>query len=152
MKTDPETLYHYTECGLDYVWLGAGVQRVETGYGPAVEIIDAGALDQAIAQFIVMRQKSLTGQDVRFLRSELDLTQAELASLLGKDAQSIARWEKEKTVIPATEDRALRQIYLEGTGLRPTFTETSRWVGALDQRIERLVFQRLADHWEQAAA
>jgi putative transcriptional regulator len=147
-----ENLYHYTECGLDYVWLGSGVRLIETGYGPAAEITDADTLDQAIAEFIVTHKKSLTGQDVRFLRSELDLTQAELAGLLGKDAQSVARWEKEKTTIPSTEDRALRQIYLEGIGQRPIFTETARWVGALDQRIEHIVFERIADHWAQAAA
>ena len=91
------TPYHYTESGLDYVYLVDGFEVIETAYGPAVQVIQAGKLDRAIAATIVGLQKRLTGQEVRFLRGLMDITQQDLGRLLGKDAQTVARWEKAKT-------------------------------------------------------
>lgn len=133
--------YHYTECGLDYVYLVDGFEILETGYGPAVQVLNAGKLDRAIAGAIVSRQSRLTGQEVRFLRGLLDMTQLELGRALGKDAQSIARWEKGKTEIPPTEDIAIRQIYLEKTGHRQRFIDTSRQVAELKKRMEEVRFK-----------
>ena len=132
--------YHYTECGLDYVYLVDGFEVVETGYGPVVRVANAGKLDRAIALAVVRRQSRLTGQEVRFLRGILDMTQAELGGALGKDAQSVARWEKGKTELPPTEDIAIRQVYLEKTGHRQRFVETSRQVAELKERVERVRF------------
>ena len=84
--------YHYTECGLDYVYLLDGFKVIKTEYGPAVRVVNASKLDRAIALAIVRRQKKLTGQEVRLLRGLLDMTQEELGQALGKDAQSVARW------------------------------------------------------------
>jgi len=146
-------LYRYTECGLDYVYLRNGFVRHQTGYGEAVEVEGAAALDRQIAHTLIARQGPLTGQDVRFLRGLLDLTQAELADLLGKDAQSIARWEKQHTHIPPTEDRALRQITLEEIGNAPRFIDTARHVATLRQRLERLVFEEDREgKWRAEAA
>lgn len=146
-------LHHYTECGLDYVYISNGYAVHETGYGPAVEIDDADALDRQIALAVVDHQGPLTGQEVRFLRGLLDLTQAALGELLGKDAQSVARWERSKTAIPPTEDRALRQIYLEETGHDRKFVDTVRRVGAIGCRIERVTFhERAQGVWEREAA
>lgn len=133
--------YHYTECGLDYVYLVDGFEVIETGYGSAVQVSNAGKLDRAIAGAVVSRQSRLTGQEVRFLRGLLDMTQSELGRALGKDAQSIARWEKGKTEIPPTEDIAIRQIYLEKTGHRQRFIDTSRQVAELKKRIEEVRFK-----------
>ena len=43
----------------------------------------------------------------------MDMTQGEFGRALGKDAQSVSRCEKGKTEILATEDIAIRQIYLK---------------------------------------
>ena len=146
-------MHHYTECGLDYVYLDNGYVVHETAYGPAVEVEHADELDRQIALAVVNHQRSLTGQEVRFLRGLLDLTQTELAELLGKDAQSVARWERLKTAIPPTEDRALRQIYLEETGPAPKFIETARRVAALESRLNWVAFRELPEgQWERRAA
>lgn len=141
MKAD---WHHYLESGLDYVWLSAGFTREETGYGPAVTVRDATALDRAIALAVVRGRRRLTGQEVRFLRGLMDMTQGELGALLGKDAQSVARWEKAKTGIPPTEDRALRQIFLEHAGEPQPFTETARQVSAIRDDIGTLVATGIA--------
>jgi transcriptional regulator with XRE-family HTH domain len=133
--------YHYTECGLDYVYLLDGFEVIKTAYGPAVQVANASKLDRAIALAVVRQQNRLTGQEVRFLRGLLDMTQAELGNALGKDAQTVARWEKGKTEIPPTEDIAVRQIYLEKTGHRQRFIDTSRRVAELKTRIEEVKFK-----------
>ena len=133
--------YHYTECGLDYVYLVDGFEVIESAYGPAVQVSNASKLDKAIALAVVRHQNRLSGQEVRFLRGLLDMTQEELGRALGKDAQTVARWEKGKTELPSTEDIAIRQIYLEKTGHRQKFIETSRKVGALKERVGRVRFR-----------
>jgi DNA-binding XRE family transcriptional regulator len=144
--------YHYTECGLDYVYLVNGFEPIDTGYGPVVQVMNASKLDRAIADVVVRRQSRLVGREVRFLRGILDMTQAELGKALGKDAQSIARWEKGKTEIPPTEDIAIRQIYLEKTGRRQRFIDTGRQVAELKKRIEEVKFKvRGRREWAVAA-
>jgi DNA-binding transcriptional regulator YiaG len=133
--------YHYTECGLDYVYLMDGFKVVETGHGPVVQIANASKLDRAIAMAVVGHQKRLTDQDVRFLRGLLDMTQEQLGRILGKDAQTVARWEKGKTELPPTEDIAIRQIYLEETGHRQKFIETSRKVSGLKEHVKSVMFK-----------
>lgn len=145
-------VYHYTECGLDYVWLLDGFVARQTAYGPAVEVLRPGDLDHRIALTLIRHQPALDGREVRFLRGLLDLTQAELGRLLGKDAQTVARWEKRQTTLPATEDRALRQIYLEHTGHHVRFVDTALHVAGLTQRRERLVFQAAEQGWDALEA
>jgi len=144
--------YHYTECGLDYVYLMDGFEIVDTAYGPVVRVVNASKLDRAIAIAIVRRQSRLTAQEVRFLRGILDMTQAELGNALGKDAQTVARWEKGKTELPPTEDIAIRQIYLEKTGHRQRFIDTSRQVAELKTRVEEVRFKvKGRQAWSMAA-
>ena len=144
--------YHYIECGLDYVYLLDGFETIKTACGRAVRVANASKLDRAIAQIVVRDQNRLTGQEVRFLRGLLDMTQAELGSALGKDAQTVARWEKGKTEIPPTEDIAIRQIYLEKTGHRQRFIDTSRRVADLKTRVEAVTFKvKGRQNWTLAA-
>jgi putative transcriptional regulator len=144
--------YHYTECGLDYIYLLDGFEVTKTAYGPAVRVANASRLDRAIAQIVVRDQNRLTGQEVRFLRGLLDMTQSELGNALGKDAQTVARWEKGKTETPPTEDIAIRQIYLEKTGHRQRFIDTSRRVADLKTRIGEVRFKiKGRQDWTSAA-
>ena len=61
------------------------------------------ALHKTIARGIVESESSVTGQELRFLRTMMGLTQAELARHVHHDAQSVARWEKNRTIQPASE-------------------------------------------------
>ena len=131
-------LHHYVESGLDYVWLAGGFVREETPYGAAVMVENASALDRALADVVLRHRRHLTGQEVRFLRGLVDLTQEDLGKLLGKDAQSVARWERSKTKIPPTEDRALRQIFFEYLGSQQRFTDTTRQVAAIERDVNTL--------------
>ena len=102
----------YTDCGLDYVYLANGFTWHETDYGPAYSIDDMDGLHQAIARHVVLSEARLRGQEVRFLRSMLDLSQEGLARPLGATRVTVARWEGEPdTPIPKPSDRLLRIVY-----------------------------------------
>ncbi|MDR3448497.1 MAG: transcriptional regulator [Alphaproteobacteria bacterium] len=104
--------YHYRESGLDYVYLQNGFTYHETPYGKGVSIFAADQLHEAIAREIVLSPRPLRGQEARFLRSLLDISQADLARTMGTTRISITRWEKNRDgELPGTADTALRLIY-----------------------------------------
>ena len=103
---------HYTNCGLDYVWLSNGFAYVETPQGRGVRIHDLDGLLRAIAERVIRAPDRLRGQEVRFLRSMLDVSQDGLARVLGQARPGVARWEGQRDKpIPGASDRALRLFY-----------------------------------------
>jgi transcriptional regulator with XRE-family HTH domain len=71
----------------------------------------------------------------------MDMTQEELGRTLGNDAQTVARWENGMVRLTPTEDIAIRQIYLEVTGSRQKFIDTSHKIGTLKKRIKSMTFR-----------
>lgn len=103
-------MYHYTGCGLGNVYLVNGYKEASTPYGKAVSIVGLERLHDAIATALISKQSPLTGEELRFLRNELDLSQKSLASTFGISEQSIARWEKQGEASPEG-DRLIRLVY-----------------------------------------
>jgi len=104
--------YHYTGCGLDYVYLLNGYTIHETVHGKGVSVKDAKQLHERIALDIISRPHPLRGQEVRFLRTMLRVSQQGLARVLGLQRGSVARWEAElDKKIPGAADSALRMFY-----------------------------------------
>ena len=105
-------MYHYTSCGLHNIWLANGYNTRNTPYGKAVSIDNLTGLHQLIGMELVEYKPRLSGGEFRFLRKELDFSQARLASILGSTSQSIAGWEKSGCV-PKWADRFIRALYRE---------------------------------------
>lgn len=105
-------MYHYKESGLPNVYLTNGYREVVTPYGRSVAIEDVAGLHAALATALVLECQHLTGREVRFIRNFLNLTQAQLASLLGVQEQSVRRWEKLSRV-PKAADHSVRLIFLD---------------------------------------
>jgi DNA-binding transcriptional regulator YiaG len=139
MTTMNETNYHYTGAGLDYVYLQNGYTIEETPYGAGVAIEDLAGLHQAIARNVILSRSRLRGQELRFLRSMLDLSQAGLARVIGTTRPSIARWEgKPTTPIPPAADRALRMFFslkIEGHELADKLVEVLGEIDELEYRL-----------------
>jgi putative transcriptional regulator len=143
--------YHYTECGLDDVYLLNGYKRHQTPYGDGVAVENAAGLHKAIAEYICFNKATLNGKEIRFLRKLLDLTQAELAVWLACDQQSVARWEKGKTEVNGAADRLMRTLYLAHCG-GVDVPKLINTVAALDAKIEeRQVFEFTSEEWKAAA-
>lgn len=105
-------MYHYTECGLDNVWLANGYTVHITPYGKGVSVKDADSLLHELAKWLTQKPGRLTGKELRFLRTLLCLSQAGLGAMLGATEQSISLWERTGKV-PKTSDALLRMLVLE---------------------------------------
>lgn len=113
MKAANNNGYHYTECGLDNIWLANGFKIEKTSKGNRVSIKNIEALHDAIGSFLVSKKKNLAGKEFRFLRHELLLSQATLAKFLGVSEQAINRWENDKTEINKGSEMVVRLLYSE---------------------------------------
>lgn len=154
VKTPP---YRYRACGLDDIYLLNGY-RIEDHDGDAhVTIADIDGLHKAIGRYLVHHRKALSLKEIRFLRNSLDLTQAELAAMLGNTSQSVARWEKGETEMPGAAEKLLRAIFLVSV-------MTDKELGALkdllsgtdldqkDELIRRPAQFELFDRWVEKDA
>ena len=125
-------LHHYRECGLDNVFLLNGFTVRETRRGRAVSIEDIDGLHRAIGTHLAREKRTLTGAELRFLRVEMGLSQKLLGMLLGKTAQTVARWEKGQSRIDGTADRVVRVLYAEQTGENEKIRNVLQELAALD--------------------
>lgn len=109
--------HHYIESGLDNVWLDNGFTRHRTPYGEGASVQDVAGLHKAIGRWLVGRSHALTGAELRFLRIEMELTQRNLAAMLGVEEQAVRRWEKTRDKpLAGPADRLVRAIYSEWAG------------------------------------
>lgn len=123
-------MFHYTSSGLRNIWLANGYRIRQTAYGRAVSIEDVEGLHKAIAKRLITVKPRLSGTEFRFLRKELNLSQAKLAELFGNDPQTVALWEKTGR-IPRWADRMIRLVYQE-------YTEGNAQIRALVDRLNSL--------------
>lgn len=112
-KKKTPKLYHYTDCGLENVWLEGGVDEVDSPYGPGVAIHDLLGLHRCIAQCLVQKQGALTGAEFRFLRTELDLSQHGMGLLCGVNDRTVRKWETEDAVVVEPANTLIRHVYDE---------------------------------------
>jgi DNA-binding transcriptional regulator YiaG len=143
--------------GLDNVWLTNGYRWEQTCYGAGLAVDRIEALEAAVATYLAKRTgQRLTGQEFRFLRDMLDMSQAAFGIRAGRDYQTVARWEAAtRRPVPAAADAMIRQLYLEKSGEQPRFTEIVEGLaqaagdGGSDLRLS---FRETADgDWENHA-
>ncbi|MBB3930058.1 transcriptional regulator with XRE-family HTH domain [Kaistia hirudinis] len=100
--------YRYTDSGLDNVIIeGVDVHADDAGE-ECITIPNVNGLHQAIAYGIVNRRSSMTGRELRFLRTEMGMTQAELAAMLHREALAVSRWERGEVPVDANAEALVR--------------------------------------------
>lgn len=105
--------YHYTECGLNNIVIEGLSVLIDDEGDEVVEIPYINKLHSAIASGIVLHEQGMSGAELRFLRSEIGMTQAELANFLHKDKQTIGRWERAESEIDGTSETMIRKLAIE---------------------------------------
>lgn len=111
--------YNYTECGLDNVWI-YGVQPVIDDAGEeTVKLPKVAALHRTLAYAVITSEHGMTPKALRFLRTEIGLTQAELAAFVKKDHQTIGRWERGEKPIDQNAECMIRMLAAEKLELKP---------------------------------
>jgi putative transcriptional regulator len=144
--------FHYTGCGLEYIYLLSGYEVEDTPYGESVTIQDLDGLREAIGVYLVKQKKLLDGKELRFLRVQMDLTQSELARLFGYDAQQVARWEKGTSKISGPADRLIRVLYGEQVGGKVNVREILELLDRMDSKAnEMAIFTETEGCWRRAA-
>jgi DNA-binding transcriptional regulator YiaG len=146
-------LYRYTECGLPNVWL-RGVETHETPYGPGTAIPGIENLHRVIGLAIAESNRQMTGAEVRFLRTELDLSQRMLAALLDVRENTLRRWELGETRIPGPAQRALAGYYIETVRADGSLRELMLKLAESDRDLAgaELRFERHGEEWSRLAA
>ncbi len=110
-------IYRYSECGLDHVFI-EGLEVVVDDAGEDVySIPNLPSLHRAIAKSIVMQKSGLSGKELRFLRTEMGLSQAELAEVFRVSRITVNRWDREKGKIDSTAQVVIRLFVAERLGI-----------------------------------
>lgn len=128
--------YHYTECGLDNIYLSNGFERGEYDGEETIAVHNVDGLWKAIGFHIVTREKTIEPKEIKFLRGIMRMTQADLAAKLRVDDQTVARWEKGKNETPGPADTAIRFLFLSSPVAQPEGGEVLR---EIHQKLEKLI-------------
>lgn len=120
--------YAFTECGLKNVVL-QGVEIIQCPQcgDEQVVIPHLDELMRTLAVAVISQPFRLQGEDVRFLRKYLKMTQVEFASYLEIDKTNLSKWENNDDKIGEQSDRLIRSIALAlGDGLKEHMEEVVR--------------------------
>ncbi|MBA4092426.1 MAG: transcriptional regulator [Sphingobium sp.] len=156
VRTEP---YRYRACGLDGIYLLNGYDVAEHDGEKHVSVTDIEGLHRAIGRHLVVNRKGLAPKEIRFLRNTMDLTQAQLAEMLGNTSQSVARWEKGECEMPGTSEKLLRAVFLatlmsdsELSALRDFLTRRLNELDQLDELTAPDAEFEFDAHWAERPA
>ena len=107
------TVHHYTESGLNNIVIDGLEPEIDDGGEEVITIPAVNELHKVIAEGIVLHDKGISGEELRFLRTEMGLTQAELARLVHRDKQSIGRWERSEIEIDSAAETVIRMLAIQ---------------------------------------
>lgn len=133
----PQPPLHYTECGLDGVYLISGYELVKTPYedGEGIAIKNLDALHRAIGIYLANQKKALSGKELRFLRKQMDRTQSQLGQVIGLSSQQVARWEKGESDISGPADVLVRALFIQHAGGKVDLQSLAKRLDEIDAPI-----------------
>ncbi len=137
-------MYHYTESGLENVWLENGYKVKKTAYGNAVSVMDADGLHAMLAIGLTNKKGRITGKEFRFLRTMACLSQKSLAHMVGVSEQSLSLWERTGKV-PVSGDALIRMLTIERLAGDGKISDVIHRINTVD----RLVNQKIVAHATQ---
>lgn len=111
--------YRYTECGLDNVVIEGLEMEIDDAGETVYCIPNVVSLHRVIAHGIIAQKTGLSGREFRYLRTEMGLTQSELAEKLKVSRLTINRWEQAKTEIDANAQVVIRMLAAERLKIDP---------------------------------
>ncbi len=121
--------YRYDACGLDNVIL-KGLRVVQDDEGEhLITVPNVGLLHRVLTTTIAAKESGLQPKELRFLRTEMGMTQGQLAALVGKEVQAVGRWERGENPIDRSAEIVIRAHALQGDGERkiPPMGDIAKW-------------------------
>ncbi len=121
--------YRYTDSGLDNVAIKGVDFPMDDAGEECIIIRNINGLHKAIAHGIVTRRSSMNGKELRFLRTELGMTQAQLADMLHREALAVSRWERGECPIDGNAEAVVRLHAIQVLKLpdTPDVKEVAGW-------------------------
>ena len=121
--------YRYTECGLDNVLIEGMNVLVDDGGEKSITIPNINGLHRAIALGIVRKRSGISGKDLRYLRTEMGMTQAQLAAVVHREPLTISRWERGEDDIDSNAEVLIRMCAAQELNLpqAASVSEISGW-------------------------
>lgn len=141
--------YRYDECGLDNVVL-VGLEVCEDDVGESsITIRNIAGLHREIVRGIATKKTGITGRELRFVRTELGFTQAELANAVSKDVQTVGRWERGEFPIDPTAETLIRVMALQHVeSTLPAVEDMASWSVASSGEPPILIDASDPDNWK----
>jgi DNA-binding transcriptional regulator YiaG len=151
---DVQEPLHYNWCGLDDVYLLSGFTRTRDDDGEeSISIKNMDGLHRAIGEHLAKHKKALNGNEIRFLRKQMGISQDELAEILNVADQTVARWEKGEFEIPGPAELLVRLVFLSDILPHINPKELAAKLREVDSAPkEKQVFQPIGDSWQALAA
>lgn len=147
--------YHLSDIGLPNVYLLNGVDiEQDPDYGKLVTIADIHNLHHAIGLHIVTKPDRMSGDELRFLRKQMELTQAALASRLRVDVQTIANYEKGTTAKVGAAEVAMRLLFtlhIMPSDARADFIKRLIEVAESKRKVPERMRKKIAGKWHDDA-
>ena len=109
--------YRYTASGLDNVIIH-GLEVTHDEDGEVIYCIpNINGLHRALTQAILTQETGISPKELRFIRTEMGMTQEVMAEILKVTRVTISRWETGKEQIDHNAEFVLRMIAAERLGL-----------------------------------
>jgi DNA-binding transcriptional regulator YiaG len=143
-------MHHFTDGGLDNIWLANGYTEHKTSYGKGVSIHDLDGLVRALCLNLVQKPHKLNGKEFRYLRQALLLSQGSVAALFGCTEQTVSLWERHGRV-PLWADKLLRMTYIGNVQENTTVKELIDRMNFVDRVVnQKVVLHETAEGWESS--
>ena len=143
-------MYEYKSCGIPNVFLKNGYTiEQDPDYGELVSIEDLEGLHRALALKIISGEQRMNRHEFRFLRVEMDLSQKDLAGILGVSEPTVRNWESGRVDIPKMADSCLRQFYEDQLAPGSHAAKALQNLAKANREIHRLTLEReaLSNEW-----
>lgn len=142
--------FHYTDCGLDDVYLKNGYTIDDEGN---LFIKDIHGLHRTIGISLVFLGRKLKGKEIRFIRHYLDWSQKTLGEFLGVDYQTILRWESGKNKITKSPEKLLRLTFYGYLNKDARIVESIDTISDIDnnRKDEKISLSFKNAEWKTAA-
>ncbi len=113
-----EGSHHYTECGLDMVYLeGIDIAKCPQCREEFISLPRVPELHDLIGSTLIQKKTLLNGKEIRFFRKNLGLSSKKFAKYLSVSNSTLSRWENDKQDLTLAHDRLIRLVYASIKGL-----------------------------------
>lgn len=141
-------MIHYPHFAVSNLVLTSGYSEKMGRHGLVLRYHHEDELEQCVRRVLLRKPERLRGCDLRFLRHGLNLSQPEFGRLTGKNAQTVARWEKTDKPIPALVDFAIRSRFAARFEPEMSVRELQSYVDGSSPKLpEKILLSLSQDGW-----